>query len=411
MIFVVIGYIIGLGIVDPVYSDAYGKGLARVAYKDILWNNFYAVVVCLLLFIISFLLQIIAITMKDALSHSLRQSIAILSQCIFCVSLWIFADSKLLTIWINYDDIKHLLTYLAFTSMFAFLFEFIVSLYPDLKKVVIGIYTLYALELFLIIKYFIHFQDKRAYIVLIQCIVILVSIPIFKKILQSLKKDSTSFSKYLLFGYIILMIAGICSMFFYYHNQTKIEYSLIFTSGVTVFCLFLTITSLHRVGESIMKEAKEDAYKRLAYTDEMTNIHNKTAYVEFERGEIAEDLILVVCDLNHLKRINDYQGHRAGDEAIIQATNYLVKYFSREDCYRFGGDEFVVTLTGYTKQQVSSIIDDMKATMEQDNKDREVKVKFAFGFAQRENNESVRSLFLRADQLMYEDKMKSGSGR
>lgn len=177
------------------------------------------------------------------------------------------------------------------------------------------------------------------------------------------------------------------------------------------FVLFLSFTSLKRVGESILKEANEEAYRKLAYTDEMTNINNKTAYVEYERSTMPSDLIIVVCDLNHLKRINDMHGHKAGDDAIIQVANYLVRYFPRENCYRFGGDEFIITLTGTTLDEVAKTVKLVKDQMTFDNKNKEIPVEFAFGYDQAQPNDTIRSLFLRADKYMYQDKMKSGHGR
>ncbi len=46
-------------------------------------------------------------------------------------------------------------------------------------------------------------------------------------------------------------------------------------------------------------------------------------------------------DLNELKKVNDEQGHEAGDSYIRRAAQQIVAVFP-EHTYRIGGDEFVV---------------------------------------------------------------------
>ena len=51
---------------------------------------------------------------------------------------------------------------------------------------------------------------------------------------------------------------------------------------------------------------------------------------------------IIFADMNGLKRINDNEGHEAGDKYIRGFGNLLGDLFGREQCYRIGGDEFVV---------------------------------------------------------------------
>lgn len=52
---------------------------------------------------------------------------------------------------------------------------------------------------------------------------------------------------------------------------------------------------------------------------------------------------LIMCDIDHFKRINDVHGHPAGDEALIQFANVLSRQTRSSDLVaRYGGEEFVV---------------------------------------------------------------------
>ena len=56
-------------------------------------------------------------------------------------------------------------------------------------------------------------------------------------------------------------------------------------------------------------------------------------------------LAVLMCDLNGLKKVNDKQGHDAGDKFILRSAEILKSIFGDENVYRMGGDEFVALLT------------------------------------------------------------------
>lgn len=52
---------------------------------------------------------------------------------------------------------------------------------------------------------------------------------------------------------------------------------------------------------------------------------------------------LILCDVDHLKRINDQHGHLAGDECLKQVAQILTYMMGQEDVLgRRGGDEFLI---------------------------------------------------------------------
>ena len=64
---------------------------------------------------------------------------------------------------------------------------------------------------------------------------------------------------------------------------------------------------------------------------------------------------LLVCDLNGLKRINDDQGHDAGDRALVQFTAVLTqahRSLAHSIVARLGGDEFCLAVSGVDVQRL-----------------------------------------------------------
>lgn len=83
-------------------------------------------------------------------------------------------------------------------------------------------------------------------------------------------------------------------------------------------------------------------------TDALTGVRSRFAYSKAlkdlaEGGETPADLVAFSIDVNGLKTVNDNVGHDAGDELICGAAACIQRVFAGQgECYRTGGDEFIV---------------------------------------------------------------------
>jgi diguanylate cyclase (GGDEF)-like protein len=82
----------------------------------------------------------------------------------------------------------------------------------------------------------------------------------------------------------------------------------------------------------------------------MTGLKSRYAYTIFEAqqkvGSPSNDLHLIFLDIDRLKKTNDSLGHAAGDEMIIATSQCLKDAFGHmAECFRMGGDEFLVAMT------------------------------------------------------------------
>ncbi|MBR3244509.1 MAG: sensor domain-containing diguanylate cyclase [Parasporobacterium sp.] len=109
-------------------------------------------------------------------------------------------------------------------------------------------------------------------------------------------------------------------------------------------------------------------------------------------------VVVLFLDLNELKKINDAQGHRAGDAFLCKAAAVLVDVFDDLDVYRAGGDEFIVIKTGTTLKQMEEKIHHFR-----EESCKQAGVSFAMGCAESEN-ENILQALKEADERMYEDK-------
>jgi len=91
----------------------------------------------------------------------------------------------------------------------------------------------------------------------------------------------------------------------------------------------------------------------LARVDALTGLGNRRAFEEAFAHEAARisreggELSLLLCDLDRFKQINDGYGHLAGDNCLRQVGAALRSEVRlAESCFRWGGDEFAVLVSG-----------------------------------------------------------------
>ena len=91
--------------------------------------------------------------------------------------------------------------------------------------------------------------------------------------------------------------------------------------------------------------------RRLSITDPLTGVYNRrylmtNLLTELSRAQrYRHPLSLLLCDVDHFKRINDTYGHQAGDEVLIGFARTLSNNLRDTDWVaRYGGEEFVIVL-------------------------------------------------------------------
>ncbi|HEX4866051.1 MAG TPA: diguanylate cyclase [Acidimicrobiales bacterium] len=121
-------------------------------------------------------------------------------------------------------------------------------------------------------------------------------------------------------------------------------------------------------------------------------------------GHLAQILFI---DLDGLKALNDAEGHAAGDAAILALARAIGASIRDADvACRLGGDEFLVLLVDASSQDVTRVIDRVRAELASEPADAKT-LSFSTGSAERPPHLDLRldELIEAADRDMYQQKV------
>jgi diguanylate cyclase len=151
-----------------------------------------------------------------------------------------------------------------------------------------------------------------------------------------------------------------------------------------------------------------------AFRDALTGLPNRHAYDERVAQEQArfrrfgDPLAILVLDVDNFKVINDTHGHKAGDKALAMIAKILNQRLRATDFIaRFGGEEFVLLLTGAGLDDAMHLADEMRAAVERGGlhaSGQPVKVTLSGGLTLFREDETAGSAFERADRALYQAK-------
>ena len=161
----------------------------------------------------------------------------------------------------------------------------------------------------------------------------------------------------------------------------------------------------------------EQKYKQKPELDAATALLNKMAFKDLASRVLEtfpqEQQVLFVIDIDDFKKVNDKHGHLLGDKVIRCIADELTNAFRKTDIVgRFGGDEFVVLMTKIQGKDIAKIkaAEVIKSVLFNCAKLFNIHTSISIGLALSEENDSLDSLFSRADEALYEAK-RTGKGK
>ena len=178
------------------------------------------------------------------------------------------------------------------------------------------------------------------------------------------------------------------------------------TGSVAVFRdvteIALTTAELKRLNELL---------EHRATTDALTDICNRLKFSELLIQEMREfrryghQLSLMMFDIDSFKKINDQEGHQAGDSVLRELARLVKGNIRAADIFgRWGGEEFMILSPHTGLDETAQLAEKLRELIEGHHFDCCQTITCSFGITQCADEDSLESFTNRADMAMYRSK-------
>lgn len=204
---------------------------------------------------------------------------------------------------------------------------------------------------------------------------------------------------------------------------------LIGSSAIVMLLLILFLWNIYTIVQSnhikdehvrlqselAQREQTADALRLISDRDALTGAYSRRRGMALlaEWTQRADPFSAVYLDLDHLKQINDREGHAAGDRYLAEFVKAVRLRLRDNDCLaRMGGDEFMILLPCCcalaAHKRISEIREEIVVC-----RDGLRRFDFSFGIVEYHPGDgtTISALIRQADQAMYLDKRRSRDKR
>jgi diguanylate cyclase len=169
------------------------------------------------------------------------------------------------------------------------------------------------------------------------------------------------------------------------------------------------IADIKKEADELKKKAQE--IESESFRDKLTGLFNRKAYDE----KMAETLAnlqryntpasLMICDIDHFKKINDSLGHKVGDITLRKIASLLKERLRRNDFIaRYGGEEIAIILIHTTLDASIKVGENVRSFINNSlfsYKQKKIPVTISIGISSFRKDDDITTIFERADEALY----------
>ncbi len=208
--------------------------------------------------------------------------------------------------------------------------------------------------------------------------------------------------------YDSLVMSGVKSLVLYPLRVGENFYGYIFASNFnpdkTVFIREVMELNSYILSAEVENYRMRQALENLSRTDMLTGVLNSNAMngrvKRLASGEEkpAIGIGVIFVDVNGLKKVNDTNGHAAGDDMLRKVANKLMNVCGDRELYRAGGDEFLI-IADTGREQFEKLCENLKSQSRVEGEPS-----FSVGACYGEDGTDIKAVMKKADTEMYANK-------
>ena len=203
--------------------------------------------------------------------------------------------------------------------------------------------------------------------------------------------------------------------------QTEYNYTDIIALGASDFISKpININEFEAKIKRILRERNmRSELRRLSTCDALTGLYNRRYLDENLRNEAMRasrqhyDLYLLLIDIDNFKIYNDKYGHQQGDRLLQELAQIISRNIRNnvDSGYRYGGDEFAVTILHANPQQALMVAERF---CKEYNEKNLIPTSLSIGIAKMKNSsnnleQDLDNMIREADQALYLAKNNGGN--
>lgn len=209
------------------------------------------------------------------------------------------------------------------------------------------------------------------------------------------------------------------------HERNRSLGFVLFLSGLLVFVLvvwsLLRERQHHRVTRHLNQSLQRtnSALANEAHFDHLTGVLTRRRFLALFETVLTrthvrgEQLVLVLADLDHFKRINDTWGHAVGDLALQRFASLATSVMRSSDLIgRLGGEEFAVVMSRTTLEEAAGVVERLRASVAEADESLPsgLAMTVSLGMTACHAGDTASEMLRRADLALYRAK-ESGRNR
>ena len=329
----------------------------------------------------------------------------------FIMGMWAYNETDINTIIASNKIFDQLIPYFCMMMIVPPFLMFIHSYLGLVDRVGYKV-VLWGCQINLVVLTILHFTkilEYRETLAVMQLLIVAAAVYLLGNIaMMVIKKQYSRRLQICLVGILLFTISVTVDLVSYYSSIGDAD-----RYGRYVYLCFVALLTwdlFATTNEMINKGRKAKELEVFAITDTMTGVYNRNAFETHVAGlKNLDNITVIMCDLNNLKRTNDTFGHDMGDSYIVEAAEIIRDVTSAYgNTYRTGGDEFCVICQNLSRRAQDKVIRAIRTRTIATNTKGTFKFKFGISIGAArydvENDGSFDDILKRADKNMYEDK-------
>ena len=337
-----------------------------------------------------------------------------------CVGLWTLCYYNILVIFAiplySVCLIEYMTLYLSPLPLIIYMYGHVKNLKSKVLKVIYWI--LFTVQLvFDLVFIGLHTMDIVHCASVLQYFQVIIICHLIYFMLIDLKnlKSSQLMNRFYLVGLLIVAVCIGYDLFVYYeeryHSAAIASFRGLSALGMMFLVFILIISFYMNLAHKMMQDAERSLLLKSAYTDELTQLHNRR-YCSEQMVQLNEDktaeYTVISFDLNNLKTVNDTYGHAKGDILIKSAADVIGKTFEEQGFVgRMGGDEFLAVLLTADKKRIEGLMEQFKSNIlkkNQEVEDLDMSISCGYASSNEIEDRDIEKIYQKADDRMYADK-------